>query len=152
MKSGCLSLILIIGLTFTAFCLADGERCPAGRNSKESSQISFSNESNSDSGSSEYSNERKRIRELAVRRILGARDKKTKNSGGFRFLKVPKLNFEAADYIDLIDWSNCVVTVSPLSMHIKDKALKEMCKEEQFPALTFRNFHVTRNLLNDVLN
>ncbi|GBM67532.1 hypothetical protein AVEN_139311-1 [Araneus ventricosus] len=73
---------------------------------------------------------RKHIRELAVRRILAARDKKTKNSGGLRFFKLPKLNFEAADYIDLIDWSNCVVTKPPLTMHIKDKDLKEMCKEE----------------------
>ncbi|GBL82608.1 hypothetical protein AVEN_263691-1 [Araneus ventricosus] len=83
---------------------------------------------------------RKHIRELAVRRILGTRDEKTKNSGGLRFLKLPKLNFEAADYIDLIDWSNCVVTEPPLTMHIKDKDLKEMCKEEQFPALTLEEF------------
>ncbi|GBL88973.1 hypothetical protein AVEN_255141-1 [Araneus ventricosus] len=83
---------------------------------------------------------RKHIRELAVRRILGAREKKTKNSGGLRLFKLPKLNFEAADYIDLIDWSNCVVTETPLTMHIKDKDLKEMCKEEQFPVLTFEEF------------
>ncbi|GBO23346.1 hypothetical protein AVEN_235140-1 [Araneus ventricosus] len=83
---------------------------------------------------------RKHIRELAVRRILAARDKKTKNSGGLRFFKLPKLNFEAADYIDLIDWSNSVVTEPPLTMHIKDKDLREMCKEEQFPVLTFEEF------------
>ncbi|GBO05495.1 hypothetical protein AVEN_263789-1 [Araneus ventricosus] len=39
-----------------------------------------------------------------------------------------------------IDWSNCVVTEPPLTMHIKDKDLKEMCKEKQFPALTFEEF------------
>ncbi|GBO04600.1 hypothetical protein AVEN_186341-1 [Araneus ventricosus] len=54
-----------------------------------------------------------------------------------RFFKLPKLNFEAADYID---WSNCVVTEPPLTMHIKDKDLKEMCKEKQFPAITFEEF------------
>ncbi|GBN37685.1 hypothetical protein AVEN_177807-1 [Araneus ventricosus] len=83
---------------------------------------------------------RKHIRELTVRSILVARDKKTKKSGGLRFLKLPKLKFEAADYIDFIDWSNCVVTEPPLTIHIKDKELKEMCKEEQFPALTFEQF------------
>ncbi|GBN41443.1 hypothetical protein AVEN_106735-1 [Araneus ventricosus] len=83
---------------------------------------------------------RKYIRELAVRRILGARDKKTKSSGGLRFFKIPKLNFEAADYIDLIDWSNCVVTEPSLTIHIKQKDLKEMSKEEQFPLLTFEEF------------
>ncbi|GBL73277.1 hypothetical protein AVEN_159320-1 [Araneus ventricosus] len=69
---------------------------------------------------------RKHIRELAVRRILGAREKKTKKSGGLRLFKLPKLNFKAAYYVDLIDWSNCVVTEPPLTMHIKDKDLKEM--------------------------
>ncbi|GBN59572.1 hypothetical protein AVEN_119971-1 [Araneus ventricosus] len=83
---------------------------------------------------------RKHIRELAVRRILAARDKKTENSGGLRFFKLPKLNFEAADYIDSIDWSNCLVTEPTLTMHIKDKDLREMCKEEQFPVLTFEEF------------
>ncbi|GBO20620.1 hypothetical protein AVEN_55943-1 [Araneus ventricosus] len=80
------------------------------------------------------------IRELAVRRSLRVREKKTKNSDGLRFFKLPKLNFEAADYIDLIDWSNCVVIEPPLTMHIKDKDLKEMGKQEQFPVLTFEEF------------
>ncbi|GBL99480.1 hypothetical protein AVEN_68770-1 [Araneus ventricosus] len=63
-----------------------------------------------------------------------------KNSGGLRFFKLPKLNFKAADFIDFIDWSNCVVTKPPLTMHIKDKDLKEMWKGEQFPVLTFKEF------------
>ncbi|GBM42490.1 hypothetical protein AVEN_80008-1 [Araneus ventricosus] len=74
------------------------------------------------------------------RRILAARDKKTKNSRGLRFFNLPKLKFEAADYIDLIDWSKCLVTEPPLTMHIKDKDLREMCEEEQFPVLTFEEF------------
>ncbi|GBN40051.1 hypothetical protein AVEN_89287-1, partial [Araneus ventricosus] len=83
---------------------------------------------------------KKNIRELTVWNILGSRDKKTKNSGGLRFLELAKLNFEAADYADIIDWSNCVVTESPLTMTIKDKVLKEMFKEEHFPAVTFEEF------------
>ncbi|GBM14556.1 hypothetical protein AVEN_34972-1 [Araneus ventricosus] len=83
---------------------------------------------------------RKHIRELTVRRVLGTREKKTKNSGGLHLFKLPKLNFEAAYYIDLIYWLNCAVTEPPLTMHIKDKDLKEMCKEEQFPVLTFEEF------------
>ncbi|GBL93077.1 hypothetical protein AVEN_216438-1 [Araneus ventricosus] len=80
---------------------------------------------------------RKHIRELAVRRILAAIDRMTKNSGGLRFFKLPKHNFEAANYIDLIDCSNCVVTEPPLTICIKNKDLRELCKEEQFPVLTF---------------
>ncbi|GBN95803.1 hypothetical protein AVEN_266779-1 [Araneus ventricosus] len=78
--------------------------------------------------------------ELAVRHILGAREKKTKKSGGLCLFKLPELNFEATAYIDLIDRSNCVVTEPPLTIHIKDKDLKDMCKEEQFPVLTFEEF------------
>ncbi|GBM29731.1 hypothetical protein AVEN_156913-1 [Araneus ventricosus] len=37
-------------------------------------------------------------------------------------------------------WSNCVVTEPPLTMPIKDKDLKEMCQDEQFPAITFEEF------------
>ncbi|GBM12297.1 hypothetical protein AVEN_155296-1 [Araneus ventricosus] len=83
---------------------------------------------------------RKHIQELAVRSIHVARYKKTKNSDGLRFSKLPKLNFEAADYIDLIEWCNCVVTEPLLTVHINDKDFKEMCKEEQFPVLTFEEF------------
>ena len=82
-------------------------------------------------------NSRKHIRELPVRRILSARDKKTKNSGCLHFFKLPELNFEADNYTDLIHWSNCAVTEPPLTMHIKDKDSKKMCKEETFPVLTF---------------
>ncbi|GBM33193.1 hypothetical protein AVEN_251610-1 [Araneus ventricosus] len=77
---------------------------------------------------------------LATKGQAQKRDEKTKNSGGLRFFKLPKLNFEAADYIDLIDWSNYFAIEPPLTMHIKDKDLKEMCEEEQFPALTFEEF------------
>ncbi|GBL91019.1 hypothetical protein AVEN_226520-1 [Araneus ventricosus] len=82
---------------------------------------------------------RKHIGELAVRRILGAR-KKTKHSGGLRFFKLPKLNFEGGDCIDLINWSNCVVTETLLAMRIKDKDRKKIRKEEEFPALTLEEF------------
>ncbi|GBN26025.1 hypothetical protein AVEN_41152-1 [Araneus ventricosus] len=80
---------------------------------------------------------RKHIRELAVWRILGARHKKTKNSGGLRFFKLPKLNSEAADYTD---WSKYVVKEPPLTMHIKDQDLKEMSREEQFPVLSVEEY------------
>ncbi|GBM26960.1 hypothetical protein AVEN_196901-1 [Araneus ventricosus] len=67
----------------------------------------------------------KHVRESAVRRFLGARDNKTKNSGGLRFSKLPKLNFEAANYIDLIDWSNCVVTETTYNAYKQAYAYKE---------------------------
>ncbi|CAH1110847.1 unnamed protein product [Psylliodes chrysocephalus] len=53
--------------------------------------------------------ERKHIRELAVRRILKARNKPE----GVRVFRIPNLNFEAQDYIDLIKWAECTITEPP---------------------------------------
>ncbi|GBN35197.1 hypothetical protein AVEN_84666-1 [Araneus ventricosus] len=68
------------------------------------------------------------------------RQRKEDELGWFAFFQASETHFEAADYIDLIDWSNCVVTEPPLTMHLKNKDWKEMCKEEQLPILTFEEF------------
>ncbi|CAH1099758.1 unnamed protein product [Psylliodes chrysocephalus] len=52
------------------------------------------------------------IRELAVRRILKARNNKPE---GVRVFRMPSLNFEALDYIDLIKWAECTITEPPLT-------------------------------------
>ena len=49
------------------------------------------------------SDERQNIRELGLRRILKARLEK---SSTLRQFKIPKLNFDAGEYFDLIDWPN----------------------------------------------
>ena len=49
------------------------------------------------------SDERQNIRELGLRRILKARLEK---SSTLRQFKIPKLNFDAGKYFDLIDWRN----------------------------------------------
>ena len=54
--------------------------------------------------------ERKHIRELAVRRILRARSKQH----GLRQFCVPKIDFTAKDYIDLIDWQNTEIFEPPI--------------------------------------
>ncbi|GBN70667.1 hypothetical protein AVEN_178905-1 [Araneus ventricosus] len=54
-------------------------------------------------------------------------------------------------FVTVIHWHSMSLTEShntrevcnaepPLTMHIKDKDLKEMCKEEQFPVLSFEEF------------
>jgi len=56
------------------------------------------------------SDERKTIRQLAMRRILRARSEQY----GLRLFTVPKLNFAAKDYIDLIDWQDTPISEPPI--------------------------------------
>lgn len=70
---------------------------------------------------------RDHIRELAVRRILKARKE---NCSGIRYFKVPKLNFQATDYIDLINWTETTITEPPLTKHLKNEELEFLVKEK----------------------
>jgi len=54
--------------------------------------------------------ERKYVRELGMRRILRARSE----AYGLRKFRIPALNFDATDYIDLIDWQETELTEPPL--------------------------------------
>jgi hypothetical protein len=67
------------------------------------------------------SDQRMHIRELGLRRILKAR---TVNSRKIRKFDIPKLNFAAQDYTDLIDWQNVTVTSPPLLMKVPDDEVK----------------------------
>ena len=53
------------------------------------------------------SDERQNIRELGLRQILKARLEK---SCTLRQFKIPKLNFDAGEYFDLIDWQDTTIT------------------------------------------
>lgn len=75
--------------------------------------------------------ERPHIRELALRRILKARQNKPNN---VRIFKVPKINFAATDYTELIDWTHNV-TEPPLTMHISDEDLHLMIRRQEAPTL-----------------
>src|SRR6218665_1082019 len=53
------------------------------------------------------SDERPHIRELAFRHTLAARKETASNSSRtVRQFRVPKLNFEAHDYTELLDWQS----------------------------------------------
>lgn len=72
---------------------------------------------------------RKNIRELAVRRILKARKTDMKT----RTFRIPKINFEAQEYIDLIHWSHCDVTEPPLTKSMPDEQLREIMTNDTVP-------------------
>lgn len=71
---------------------------------------------------------RSHVRELGLRRILQSRTKSQQR--GIRVFKVPHLNFEAQDYIDLITWSDCVVTEPPLTMAITVDDLRKFINND----------------------
>lgn len=65
---------------------------------------------------------RKHIRELALRNILKAGQNYQKGKSIRNFI-TPQLNFEANDYLELIQWSSCKVTSPPLLRAISDETL-----------------------------
>src|SRR6218665_2401516 len=73
------------------------------------------------------------IRELALHRILKARNSKATRT--VRRFRVPQLNFEASDYTELINWTD-EVTEPPVIMNISDKSIAE----KETPSLFFPRF------------
>lgn len=70
--------------------------------------------------------ERKNVRELGLQRGLKAR---TESRGGVRKFKVPKINFDAKDYIDMISWAENDVTELPLVKHVSIDSLKDFIRK-----------------------
>ena len=80
--------------------------------------------------------ERKHIRELAMRRILRARSEKY----GVRKFAIPKINFEAEDYIDLIDWQNTAVFEPPILTNTAVDDLEMFVANGEAPVIDFPKY------------
>lgn len=82
--------------------------------------------------------DRKFIRELALRRILKCRKSSAKTED-VRIFRVNELNFDCEDYVDLIDWQNVSISEPPLTMGISDENLTSMiCViPDEIPLLQF---------------
>lgn len=65
---------------------------------------------------------RSQVRQDALQKIIFAREN---NANELRTFKIPKLNFEAKDYVDLIDWPNCKITSPPVLYNLSLSDLKE---------------------------
>lgn len=63
------------------------------------------------------------IRELGLGRILKSRDHIQTE---IRKFKIPKINFAADEYFELINWQSAVVTEPPITKKISEQELKEM--------------------------
>ncbi|KAK2578323.1 hypothetical protein KPH14_012624 [Odynerus spinipes] len=64
---------------------------------------------------------RSHVRELSLKRILKARVNDV--SARVRVFKIPKLNFSAEDYIDVIVWNECQVTSPPILFKYSNEEL-----------------------------
>jgi len=82
------------------------------------------------------SDERRHIRELAVRRILRAR---SESYGIRQFVTLP-INFEAQHYIDIIDWQAAQVTELPILANITLDELEMFVASGDVPVIDFAKF------------
>ena len=69
--------------------------------------------------------------ELAWRRILRCREKRVP-SQRVRTFRAPKLNINANNYIDLIDWDSISITEPVFTKNIEMSEIKEMIQNKQF--------------------
>lgn len=84
--------------------------------------------------------DRASIRQLALRRILAARKQGSKHS--LRVFNVPKVNFQAEQYIDLIDWhwQHAIRVEPPLTKNISEQDLVHYIANSDLTHLSFPRF------------
>lgn len=85
---------------------------------------------------------RQHIRQLAIRRILKARNGNSTPSQSIRFFRIPKLNFNADDYIDLIVRNKYFR--APFNDALTENDLMECFKLKK--SFNWISFHSTRRL------
>ena len=64
------------------------------------------------------------IRQPAIRRILKARRKNDRES--VQLFEIPKINFSAKEFVDLIEWQFMDVTEPPVTMHLSEEDLNRI--------------------------
>ncbi|GBM31649.1 hypothetical protein AVEN_101273-1 [Araneus ventricosus] len=82
--------------------------------------------------------EREHIRELGYGRILNARQivsKKTVRN----FLR-PKINFQASDYIEIINWNSCVVYPPPVLRDLSEDDIESLINFDTTPIKEMQKF------------
>lgn len=81
------------------------------------------------------------IRELGLRRILKARNNQDEKATEWRVFRIPKVNFQARDYTDLINWDMCVVTSPPILDKVSNDELKEFITIKETPDIPLYPCH-----------
>ncbi|GBO16771.1 hypothetical protein AVEN_111208-1 [Araneus ventricosus] len=84
-------------------------------------------------------NEREHIRELGYSRILKARQIVPKKKTVRNFVP-PKINFQASDYIEIINWNSCVVYPPPMLRDPSEDDIKSLINSDTTPIREIRKF------------
>lgn len=72
---------------------------------------------------------------------LKTKNEKTKSS--VQCFQVSKLNFNSSDYIDLLNWKDCNVTVPPIVSDMPEEQLKALVIGHSPPIMSSKVFHVS---------
>lgn len=80
--------------------------------------------------------ERPHVRKLALRR------KQSRKS--VRPFKLPKFNFNAKAYIDIIDWSNTTMTEPLITAAVTDSELEDFFNDQEHQLSIFLFFHMSQ--------
>ncbi|GBN91769.1 hypothetical protein AVEN_21215-1 [Araneus ventricosus] len=77
-------------------------------------------------------NEREHIRDLGYRRILKARQIVPKKKTVRNFVP-PEINFQASDYIEIINWNSCVVYPPAMLRGLSEDDIKSLFNSDTTP-------------------
>ncbi|GBN53513.1 hypothetical protein AVEN_269011-1 [Araneus ventricosus] len=83
--------------------------------------------------------EREHIRELGYRMILKARQI-VPNKKTVRNFVPPKINFQASDYFEIINWNSCVVYPPPMLQDLSADDIKSLINSDTTPIREIENF------------
>ncbi|GBN00265.1 hypothetical protein AVEN_99437-1 [Araneus ventricosus] len=82
--------------------------------------------------------EREHIRELGYRRILKARQIVPKKT--VRNFVPPKINFQASNYIEIINWNSCLVYPPPMLQDLSEDDIKSLINSVTTPIREIQKF------------
>ncbi|GBM81797.1 hypothetical protein AVEN_145963-1 [Araneus ventricosus] len=83
--------------------------------------------------------EREHIRELGYRRILKARQIVPKKKTVRNFVP-PKINFQASDYFEIINWNSYVVYPPPMPQDLSEDDTKSLISSDTMPIREIEKF------------
>ncbi|GBN63019.1 hypothetical protein AVEN_173756-1 [Araneus ventricosus] len=83
--------------------------------------------------------EREHIRELVYRRILKARQIVPKKKTVRNFVP-PKINYQASDYIEIINCNSCMVYPSPMLRDLSEDDIKPVINSDTTPIREIQKF------------
>ena len=80
------------------------------------------------------------VREIGLCRILKARTLRAGEQGTVRQFCVPKMNLNATNYFELINWHDVTITEPPLTTDISDENIKQFVKSGGKSTTEFERF------------